>query len=371
VLQRVYYLSTAAILMGIGYVAIISKHELSEVSLYLSQEYKTNTKQKSIGIDDKIDGISNTSLRTEELGLEELELEGLELPKRIYSVIGLESSGTQFVTSIISKALGIREYRDGSFRNRGGTSDVQVQHFSLPWGNTCESNPVPIIQNVVLPSVCSRKYAPPVCCREMANVSNVTSSIQIQKRGNRRRCRLKYPGRYFLDIVSSKEWYKSKGVDQVFIIVLRDQNISSKARVKALHCGNEKLLKNEEEVGTDIMIRAINKYILLNDRRKLSMSSYGSWYDESFPRETNNDTDDHNNDRDDANRKLSSSSLPSGNNVVLVSYESLIKLEGIYIKLLYKALDIESDYIPIFKDGNEKYVGLPRNQTPGIILDGK
>jgi len=49
--------------------------------------------------------------------------------------------------------------------------------------------------------------------------------------------------------------------------------------------------------------------------------------------------------------------------VVVVSYESLMKLKGVYIQLLYKALGIESNYVPEFRDGNEKYIGVVPNAT--------
>ena len=58
------------------------------------------------------------------------------MPRKIISVIGLESSGTQFMTDVIAKAVGVRgRYRDGSFADRPAMNDdgVHVQHFSLPW----------------------------------------------------------------------------------------------------------------------------------------------------------------------------------------------------------------------------------------------
>ena len=54
-----------------------------------------------------------------------------------------------------------------------------------------------------------------------------------------------YPSRYNLDIVANKEWYESKGVEQVFVIVLRDQSISAESREE--HCNNA-VLKAKEEV---------------------------------------------------------------------------------------------------------------------------
>ena len=177
--------------------------------------------------------------------------------------------------------------------------------------------------------------------------------------------RVMYPPRYMLDIVSHKDWYDSHGVDQVFIIVLRDQNLSRLSRSES-HCTNSTLLKQEEEVGTDIIIRAINKYILEtnnsfsddnqdnNRRRRLTTASYDSWYEETFLSENiDGSSSIHNN----GNRKLFSSSLLSnGNNVVLVSYELLMQLQGVYIRMLYNTLGIESDYMPTIKDGNHKYV---------------
>ncbi len=133
-----------------------------------------------------------------------------------------------------------------------------------------------------------------------------------------------YPERYFLDIVANKEWYESKGVEQVFVIVIRDKTVSFTSRVG--HCNLVTLREQEEELGTQIINSAIEKYIL-------------------------NGTD--------KGRQLSSS-LPSGNNVFLVSYETLLKLKEVYIRMIYDALGIESDYVPIFKDGNEKYVTAPK-----------
>merc|ERR1712238_605068 len=44
----------------------------------------------------------------------------------------------------------------------------------------------------------------------------------------------------------------------------------------------------------------------------------------------------------------------SRNNFVLVSYETLMTLQGSYTKHIYEALGIESDHIPLFRDGNSR-----------------
>ena len=66
------------------------------------------------------------------------------LPEKQFTVIGKESSGTKFVTEIIRDALEQRKYREGErpnnllevkFRLHGNSSDVHVQHVSLPQKN--------------------------------------------------------------------------------------------------------------------------------------------------------------------------------------------------------------------------------------------
>ena len=218
-------------------------------------------------------------------------------------------------------------------------------------GSTCQDNPQQVIQNVVLPGRCSmphRVLSPP--CREMARDANMV----LSEKGNDI-----YPSRYNLDIVANKEWYESKGVEQVFVIVLRDQSISAESR--EAHCNNAILKAKEEEIGTEIIIRAINKYVM-NGGRRLSTTSYGSWYNETFWTQTN-DMVDFDNSLEDARHRKLSSTLPSGNNVFLVSYESLLKLKEVYVNMIYEALDIESDYMPSFKDGNAKYVKVGSGRT--------
>jgi hypothetical protein len=129
------------------------------------------------------------------------------------------------------------------------------------------------------------------------------------------------------------------------IIVIRDSTISLKARKGARHCQNQSRAKKEEEAGTAIIVDAINKYILENDKDRLVTSeTYPMWLVKNF------------NGNGHVRRALSSAGLLSGQNVVLVSYESLMKLQQVYVELLYKTLGIESDYQPDFKDGNFKYI---------------
>ena len=41
------------------------------------------------------------------------------------------------------------------------------------------------------------------------------------------------------------------------------------------------------------------------------------------------------------------------------SYEAFIFLRKDYLSLLYKFLDVESDFMPLLKDGNKKYLRRP------------
>jgi hypothetical protein len=186
----------------------------------------------------------------------------------------------------------------------------------------------------VLPSQCTRDNSNPDC-----------SALAKEAWGFDTHGKVKYPPRWNLDIISNKEFYEKNNVEVFKIIVIRDSTISLKARKSARHCQNQIRAKQEEEAGTAIIVDAINKYILENDKDRLVTSeTYPMWLVENF------------NTKGHVRRALSSTGLLSGQNVVLVSYESLIKLQQVYVELLYKTLGIESDYEPDFKDGNFKYI---------------
>ena len=264
------------------------------------------------------------------------------LPRRIYSIIGLESSGTQFVSRIIAEGVkNGTSYREGSqycgkdnHHNCNEYDDIMVQHFSLPWGSTCQRDTNPPVIDVVVPSQCTRKQT---LKSEIEQCNEITQDIWGFARDG---AATNYPKRYQLDIVSHKEWYDAHGVEQFFIIVVRDQTISSTARSK--HCNNQSLKDGEEEVGTDIIVNAINEYILADGEKNVTKDTYKFWVAEKFQHLRK------------GRRKLGT--LPFGNNVALVSYESLIKLGPTYVQMLYEVLGIDTDYIPQVEDGNAKYI---------------
>ncbi|GFH46242.1 hypothetical protein CTEN210_02716 [Chaetoceros tenuissimus] len=272
------------------------------------------------------------------------------LPKKIYSVIGLEDSGTTFTTSILQKALHLKATRQGSFpcgNTRCNEKDeVQVQHFSLPWGSVCQGKTETV--DVVLPSACTRTH---VRQDTILQCSQMTQDVWGFESNTSRP--IKYPSRYNLDIVKHKEWYERQGVEQYFILVVRDQSISATARSKG-HCTNPILLKQEEEAGTEILVEAINKYFLEKDEQ-VTKHTFPTWAAEQF--QINAAKVEAAKNKKNGHRQLSL--LPFKNNVVLVSYESLMKLGPVYVQMLYDTLGIETDYMPQIKDGNQKYVTKP------------
>ena len=267
------------------------------------------------------------------------------LPKRIYSVIGLESSGTQFLTGVIRDALNQTQYREGSNPCKPPckeNDEVSVQHFSLPWGSTCQHHSNPPVVDVVLPSQCTRMQSnddEDEQCRKM-----VQDLWGVDKS---RRKQIKYPPRYQLNIVKHKEWYDAQGVEQFFIILVRDQKISFTARQQ--HCNITRLREEEEAVGTQIIVDAINKYVLNKEGyEKVTAENYKFWAAQEF---------NHGQMRE-GGRRLAS--LPFGNNVVVVSYESMMKLGSTYIEMLYKSLGIESTKFPLMLNGNDKYIATSK-----------
>mmetsp|Transcript_4155 Transcript_4155/g.7972 ORF Transcript_4155/g.7972 Transcript_4155/m.7972 type:complete len:348 (+) Transcript_4155:195-1238(+) len=282
------------------------------------------------------------------------------LPKKIYSVIGLESSGTQFVSKILQDALNMGPYREGSLPccvnnctddnagkatlKRGFTchenNDIMVQHFSLPWGSVCRHHPNPIV-DVVLPPQCTRNHHnDPTLIQECNAMAHDLWNIQLDGEA------MQYPIRYQLDIVKSKEWYDAQGVEQVFVIVMRDKGISFAARRS--HCGSVELRQQEEEVGTKIIEDAIRRYVLEKEGKGGENETQSLLWDVQQYQGNN---------RSRQRRLGSRDVLSSNNGVVIVSYESLIKLGGTYVEMLYNALGIESNaLVPEIRNGNEKYL---------------
>ena len=281
---------------------------------------------------------NNTSSSvSEEEQEQQREREPIALPERLIVVTGLESSGTNFVTKIIATALGKKgRYRKACKGGPQDNSDIWIQHVSQPSMKSCTRVPFPrAVQKVILPPVCtvredgrlSKHFHPD--CAGLAEAANITTNA-----GGRAEC----PGRYLLDLVAQKEFYRDHlGVDVWYVIVVREPSISRNGRWKSVYCRNETLLLEEERLGQELIDRAIYRYILEEDY----------------------DADHH---RQRSRRRLllsepNSTTLTSGNGVFLVSFETLLKLQNVYVRMIYSALGIESDHVPDFDLGaNAKYV---------------
>jgi hypothetical protein len=295
------------------------------------------------------------------------------LPKKIISVIGLESSGTQFVSKIFEEALQTGPYREGSLpcyetctdeslecerkktliKNHEcieNNREVQVQHFSLPWGATCILQPNPPIVNVILPPQCSREQTDPIEIKECNAMSSDIYGIQLNGKP------MIYPKRYQLDITSHKQWYDQQGVEQIFIIVMRDKTISYAARRD--HCANATLRKQEDDVGKELIIHAINTFIVDSDDEddKVTTASFTHWIAKQYQILHNGDSNDGNGKYVRQRRRRLADALLNNNNVVIVSYETLIQLDATYIKMILSSLGIKSNFLPTIKDSNRKYV---------------
>lgn len=215
------------------------------------------------------------------------------------------------------------------------SSDVQVQHFSLPWGGSCDLYPDPPVVDVILPSPCTRDQLDEIEIEECKSMRNDIWGLEI-KDGKK----IQYPFRYQLDITTNKEWHDAHGVDFWVIIVVRDDNISFRAR--SGHCRDAKLRMKEEEVGTQLIVDAINEYILEDSDTKVNSKTLKYWVAEKY--------------QVGAEGRRMLSALPSNNKVVVISYESLVKLGSTYARMLYQTLGIKSDSIPEILDSNRKYL---------------
>jgi hypothetical protein len=174
---------------------------------------------------------------------------------------------------------------------------------------------------------------------------------------------VKYPARFFLNITAQKLWYDRQGTEQVVVIVVRDEEMSYASRIRK-HCQEIDLAKEEEQIATGILNDAIRTF-LLEDQSSIQSGFNGRWYAKNVSELLEQyllwdpkvvlESLDKSKKRVDI---LHSSMIPFKNNVVLVSYEAMMKHQQSYVQKLYTVLGIESDHSPLFKDGNDKYKGL-------------
>lgn len=174
---------------------------------------------------------------------------------------------------------------------------------------------------------------------------------------------IKYPPRFFLNITAQKLWYDAHGTKHVVVIVVRDENKSFASRIRK-HCDVIELAREEEQIATGILNDVIRTFFLQGKARRRLGQNTADLIEEHLLWDPITALQNISAiKKDDI---MYSSPIPFKNNIVLVSYEAMIRDRKDYIKELYKVLGIESNYIPVFQDGNAKYDKVQQDRSPRV-----
>ena len=109
-----------------------------------------------------------------------------------------------------------------------------------------------------------------------------------------------------MNITSHIEWYLSRGVDIKVVVSILDRSASSRGKLKG-HCHLSDVGWREDEVALSLMSEAMDKY-------------------------------------------------GTNGRVIAASYEGLMQMKEVYLCTIYHQLGIDLRYIPLFSDGNKKYL---------------
>jgi hypothetical protein len=234
------------------------------------------------------------------------------LPERLISVFGLESSGTTFLAEVLGMAIAAKRISpNDDLHLRTSDSAVEVQHISEPWGFWEDPKIIKSLDTVefVAPADC---MVFPIAARKAALDAAPHAACFDETQLSQRQ---RYPRRFFVNITSHIQWYRSKGVEATAILVLRDETIHSIGK-QHQHSKNSSQAVLEDEHGKKLIVEAMNL-------------------------------------------------LPASHHLV-VSYEALMSLRGPYLLHLYDLLGINSTFVPAFKDGNQKYVRSIHDKKPTV-----
>jgi hypothetical protein len=305
------------------------------------------------------------------------------LPEKLYTVVGLESSGTTFTARTLGWAMslyGQEEYDETvAYGNSTRFTDnrsrsVEVQHLSLPYGGECSalaSNLSTTVVNVVYPKDCVSvwreqhwrlqylsKEVVDECVRIMGNDTQFRTDRNPSTYNDSRTHQASYSGslplppRWFVNITSHLQWYRSRGVDARVIIVFRDATLSRRSRDK--HCSYGHVKQVEEDLGMSLMLEAIDHYLPKATPQPaqpppdLENSGGGVDANSRVLRERHTQISRH--------LALHNGILQADDQAItIVSYELLMRLQNVYLQSLFSSLGIASDYAPEFIDGNAKH----------------
>lgn len=183
------------------------------------------------------------------------------LPQRLLTVFGLESSGTNFVTSLLELSTNTSQRQIYIGRSDNSSQlpgrKYELQHISMPWGFFCREGPLEVVP-VLYPALCIHMVEhlierfgaaaagppgdmPPEC-HDFGFAVGEKDVI--------------YKKRFFVNITSHILWYRERGVDARAILVVRDQNIGSLARSMG-HCPIPKAREQEEKLGVQLLHEAM------------------------------------------------------------------------------------------------------------------
>ena len=138
--------------------------------------------------------------------------------------------------------------------------------------------------------------------------------------------------------------FRLSGSRAIFILVVRDKDISF--QVRKGNCNDADLREQEEAFVVQILVDEIDMFLL----------------DEKSDRQQNiNNEGEHNNGRGKLNvvsnvATTTATLLPIWNNVLVVSYKSLMMLGNTCANMILNTLGINSDYVPNIHNGNYKHV---------------
>jgi hypothetical protein len=225
------------------------------------------------------------------------------LPKKLFVIYGLESSGTTFIAKTVATALNIRgSLNPDTVESRDRA--IHIQHLSLPLGGVGKLN-WGFETRFTEPLTVVPVYFP-TGCREPPFNNKTPGFTPVQPR-----CReifgdqvMTTPHRYFVNITSHVLWYRERGVEVHPIMVVRDPSLHFEGiLIPSGHCPNTTTAFQQYEMGREIMTHSIPAV-----------------------------------------------------NPTIVSYETLMTLKEDYLRKIYKKLNIETAYMPIFKNGNLKHI---------------
>ena len=262
------------------------------------------------------------------------------LPDRLITVFGLESSGTTFVTQTLARIFqasskpvwggGDKVYihHETDPHNQTILNTTWIQHLSLPWGYFDQRTPTDqkVIQTIpLLPPLACAAWSPkrqilsqiekspalwtdphPACAKLINDISSSSSRM--------------LPPRFYVDIVSHIRRYRQAGVRATAVLVIRDDYAHFVSKVHHHQASVSKALEED----------ARGKQLLETAMQQLT------------PQEE----------------------------VVVLSYETLMSIPKAYLSQICQQLGIDADYLSKanlleFRNGNRQYI------HPTTILDKK